>query len=168
MTSLIRWNWMHQNYIHYEISFTLCWQNIIIKTLFQLRSQALLFYPPAQAGPHLQVQGLPLVWMRNKWETQTTSKRRFWKCLQKESQTTSKCRAAKVPHPREEHSMIWIFMQRWPAFMWWIFLHQTIWHQTFKMIWINIINHLGSLCPFETLEREKMMSIYKLVAFFTW
>ena len=146
MASLIRWNWMHQNYLHYEISFTLCWQNIILKDSFptQKSGSALLSARTSRTPP----PSTRFTTSLNEWETQTTSKKRFWKCLQKESQTTSKCRAAKVPHPREEHSMIWIFMQRWPAFMWCItYIRQ---FGTKHLKWFDI-NHLGSLCPFETL-----------------
>ena len=147
MTSLIRWNWMHQNYIHYEISFTLCWQNIIIKTLFQLRSQALLYYPPAQAGPHLQVQGLRLVWMRNSNHIQEEVLKIFTKGKSNHLQVQG--RQSPPPSGGTQHDlnfyakMTCIHVMNIPT--------SDNLAPTFKMIWLNIINQLGSLCPFETL-----------------
>ena len=149
MASLIRWNWMHQNYLHYEISFTLCWQNFIIKDSFPTQKSgfALLSARTSRTPPPRTRFTTSLnEKVRNSNHIQEEVLKMFTKGKSNHLQVQG--RQSPPPSGGTQHDLN--FYAKMTCIHVMHNLHQTIWQQTFKMIWLNIINHLGSLCPFET------------------
>ena len=145
MASLKRWNWMHQNHLHYEISFTQRWQNIIIEDSFPtpMSGSALSAHTSRTPPPSTSLQ---LVWMRNSNHTQEEVLTNVYKRKGKPPPS-----AGPPKSPTLGRNTAWSeFFFKMTCIHVMHNLHQTIWHQTFKMIWLNFINYLGSLCPFQT------------------